>query len=164
MKRERVSEIISVYGGFPVAWPPEERAVAEALVAGDSGLRAEMHAAQALDRMLTDWARSPFPVSDADADAAAVRALGVPVEPNRRSGWLFPGALVGGAVAASLALAAVLLRPGPAATPTVVATAGDPAGVELALNELGDEQAGAADDMLVWASVFTPTPEEESVI
>jgi hypothetical protein len=77
---------------------------------------------------------------------------------------LFPGALVGGAVAASLALAAVLLRPGPAVTPTEVATAGDPAGVELALNELGDEQAGAADDMLVWASVFTPTPEEESVI
>jgi len=160
MERARVIEIIEAYGGSPAAWPEDERAAAERLAMSDSALIAMMNDARSLDRLLRDWACELVPASDADADAAAQRALGDVYRSGAPRRWWMRAAF-GGAIAASLAIGAVFLSrpdgvPGPAPA--------EPAAVQVALGELPGEDAEAAHDMLVWGSVFTPTPEEEMVL
>ncbi|MBB4631864.1 hypothetical protein [Sphingosinicella soli] len=161
MERARVIEIIAAYGGYPAAWPPEERAAAERLVLSDAPLAAAMNEARGVDRLLRDWACELVPATDAEADAAADRALAeayLSGAPRRM--WM--RAAFGGAIAASLAIGAVLLSrpdavPGPAAPDA-------PPPVQVALGDPLGEDAQAAHDMLVWGNVFTPTPEEEMVL
>lgn len=165
MERARVIGIIEAYGGSPAAWPKDERAAAERLALSDTALLAMMNEARGVDRLLRDWACELVPATDADADAAAERALG---EAHGGSGaprrWWMRAAF-GGAIAASLAIGAVLLSrpdavpgPAPAAPPAVQVALGELPG------ELPGEDAQAAHDMLVWGNVFTPTPEEEMVL
>jgi hypothetical protein len=160
MERARVIEIIEAYGGSPAAWPEDERAAAERLALSDAALIGMMNDARAVDRLLRDWACELVPASDADADAAAERALAEAYRSGAPRRWWMRAAF-GGAIAASLAIGAVLLSrpdavpgPAPAAAPKV----------QVALGDLSGEDAQAAHDMLVWGNVFTPTPEEEMVL
>lgn len=159
MNRTRIIEIIEAYGGYAAAWPDDERDEAAAFAAGDFGLCTMIEDAKALDRDLRDWACELLPTTAAEADAAATRALadGAAVHPVRR--WL-PRAAVSGALAASLAVGAILFTRSPS-TPVGTVTLPETA---LALGRLPGENVEAAQDMLVWGSVFTPTPEEEMVL
>ena len=104
MERGRVIEIIEAYGGYPAAWPEDERAAAERLALSDAALIALMNDAREVDRMLRDWACELVPTTDADADAAADRALAEAYRSGApRRMWM--RAAFGGAIAASLAIA-----------------------------------------------------------
>ena len=160
MERGRVIEIIEAYGGSPAAWPEDERAAEERLAMSDSALIAMMNDARSVDRLLRDWACELVPASDADADAAADRALAEAYRSGAPRRWWMRAAF-GGAIAASLAIGAVLLsRPDAVPGPAPVAQPK----VQVALGDLSGEDAQAAHDMLVWGNVFTPTPEEEMVL
>ncbi len=155
MKRERLTEIIEAYGGDPVRWPADERPAAEALIRGDAQFERMAAEALRLDALLHEWASAEVPVSAAAADAAAKHVLARP-KPTR---WL-PAAVFGGAVAASLAIA-TLLQPSPEAPVPAPAMA---VGPQMAQGDLPEDVIETAHDMLVWGSVFTPTPEEEMVL
>ena len=152
MNRTRVWEIIAVYGADATRWPADERAVAQALVAQDVTLRAELEAGAALDAELAAWAMAPVAADDVAATAAADAALAN--LPASRRWW--PTAVAGGSIAGSL-LAAMLILPTssrePTAPPPIAATPIAPI-----------ETAQVEQDVQVWASVFTLTPEEESLI
>jgi hypothetical protein len=152
MDRQRVIKIIEAYGGHAAMWPAAERAEAEALARGDAGLAERIEEAKAVDVLLRDWACALVPTTAAEADAAAERALVDVRRPVRRR-WV-GGAMTGGVLAASLALGAVLLPGSPFETSSEQTAAVDPT----------SEQALAANDMLVWGTVFTPTPQEEIVL
>lgn len=147
MDRARAQEILAAYGADSACWPEGERAALTALLAADADLRAEAETAAALDRMLGVWA-VPLASDDLAATRAADAALAALPAPRR---W-WPTAALGGSVAAALGAGALLL------TPAQVAEAPAPAPVQIA----------AADhvsyDAAVTALVFTPTPEEESLI
>lgn len=160
MERARVIGIIEAYGGSPAAWPEDERAAAERLALSDAALLAMMNEARGVDRLLRDWACELVPATDADADAAAERALREAHASGAPRRWWMRAAF-GGAIAASLAIGAVLLSR-PDAVPGSAPAA--PPAVQVALGELPGEDAQAAHDMLVWGNVFTPTPEEEMVL
>ncbi len=160
MERGRVIEIIEAYGGYPAVWPEDERAAAEQLAMSDASLIAMMNDARAVDRLLRDWACELVPATDADADAAAERALAEDYRSAAPRRWWMRAAF-GGAIAASLAIGGVLLsRPDAVPGPAPV----EPPAVQVALGDLPAEDAQAAHDMLVWGNVFTPTPEEEMVL
>lgn len=163
MERTRAIEIIEAYGGYPAAWPDEERAGVEALVAADNELQARVAEARAIDRVLRDWACELVPATDDEADAAAHAALiEVKRVPMARRWW--PRAAAGGLLAASLAIGAIMLsRPDAVPTPAAISEP-QPREVEIALAALPGENAEAAQDMLVWGSVFTPTPAEETIL
>lgn len=147
MDRTRAQEIIAAYGADVARWPADEREAAQMLMARDAVLRAEFEAAAALDSDIMTWAASPEPTEDHVATAAADRALASLPAPRR---W-WPAAMLGGSIAASLMVAALILPlepQTPAATPPAAPT----------------QTAQVAQDLQVWASVFTPTPEEESLI
>lgn len=156
MDRTRVLEIIAAYGADVTRWPTAEREAAQSLVAQDAALRAEFDAAASLDAELMAWAMAPVAAGDVAATAAADAALARLA--SRRRWW--PAAAVGGSIAASL-LAAVLILPtssnGPStAPPTQVA--------QVAPTATPIQTAQVEQDVQVWASVFTLTPEEESLI
>ena len=154
MERTRVIEIIEAYGGHSAAWPDDERAAAAALAAGDFSLTRMIEEARALDRGLRDWAHELLPTTIEAADRAALRALAtVKAQTQRR--WL-PRTALGGALAASLAIGVLLSRPESPRPATPAA--------QIAMRGLPGENAAAAQDMLVWSSVFTPTPEEEAML
>jgi hypothetical protein len=153
MDRTRVLEIIAAYGADAARWPAREREAAQASVAGDAALQAEVARAEALDADLIAWAAAPLAVSDINASIAADAALRS--APPARRWW--PAALVGGSVAASLLGLAVLLPTG----------TGDPTSgaVQVAQAPVAPvETAEVEQDVQLWSSVFTLTPEEESLI
>lgn len=156
MDRTRVLEIIAAYGADAARWPADEREAAQALVAKDAALQAELDAAAAIDAELSAWAAAPIAVSDIDATAAADAALArVPVQ---RRWW--PTAVLGGSVAAALVAAVAIL---PTSTgersgePTQVAQATTSPAAPI-------QTAQIEQDVQLWGSVFTLTPEEESLI
>jgi hypothetical protein len=153
MDRTRTEEIIAAYGADAARWPADERAAAQALVAADPALEAQLAAAAALDRELAIWARTQVATGDVAATAAADAAL-ASLPPRR--GW-FPTAVLGGSIAASL-LAAVILLPsgaGDGAVPPTQVAQGTTTPVQTAQVE---------QDVQLWGTVFTLTPEEESLI
>ena len=153
MDRTRVLEIIAAYGADATRWPSAEREAAQAMVAKDAVLQAELEAATALDVELAAWALAPVGAGDLAATAAADAALAKAPPPRR---W-WPTAVLGGSVAASL-LAAVLILPTPSSEPS-------PEPVQVAQAPAAPLQTAQVDpDVQVWASVFTLTPEEESLI
>lgn len=154
MDRTRVLEIIAAYGADTARWPATERDAAQALVAEDAATQAEFDAAAALDAELSAWAAVPVAVSDIDATVAADAALAR--APVQRRWW--PTAVLGGSVAAALVVAVAIL-PTPSGEqsgrPTQVAQTTAAAPVQTAQIE---------QDVQLWGSVFTLTPEEESLI
>lgn len=156
MDRTRVLEIIAAYGADATRWPQDERAAAEALLVEDPALRGELAAAAALDAELDAWAKAPVMSDDVMATATADAALAA--APPARRWW--PGVAVGGSIAASL-FAAVLMLPTPSSEPsappaTQVAQATVPAAPV--------QTAQVEQDVQLWGTVFTLTPEEESLI
>lgn len=136
----RIREILGSYGGDAARWPADERAGVEAALGADARLRAERASEQELDAMLTAWATRP--VGRSDAGAAAARVLD-PARPSRP--WWQVAA--GGGLAAGLGVLVMLAGPGTTAVspPTV-------------------QTASAVTDEGAFASVFTTTPDEESVL
>lgn len=155
MDRTRVLEIIAAYGADATRWPVAEREAAQSLVAQDAALRAELEAAAALDADLMAWAMAPVAAGDVAATAAADAAL---ARASRERRW-WPAVAVGGSIAASL-LAAVLILPTPSSSPSPAATTQ----VAQAAPTTPVQTAQVEQDVQVWASVFTLTPEEESLI
>lgn len=153
MDPTRAQEIIAAYGADVARWPADEREAAQAMIAGDPSLRAALAAAAALDADLGIWAMAPVRADDVAASAAADAALARMPAPRR---WL-PAAAVGGSIAASL-LAAVLWLPstGNDVAPTQIAEA-TPVAAPV-------QTAQVAQDVQLWGTVFTLTPEEESLI
>ena len=155
MDRTRAIEIIEAYGADPARWPAEEREAALAWTKRDAVAGRALAEAEALDALLVGWAREPL-ASDGVAEASidAVMAK-LPVAGSTRSWW--PKLALGGSIAAAVAVGALLIPPG-------------------AVERRPDMQQGAAQqqtqvqtaqvsaDAQVWAQVFTPTPEEESLI
>lgn len=155
MDRTRAQEIIAAYGGDATRWPEAERESALILIAGDAALGADLEAAMRLDRELSAWAMAPVASGDVAATSAADAALAS--LPSRRR-WL-PGVALGGSIAASL-LAAVMILPSsteeaPSAS-TQIATATPSAALI--------QTAQVEQDVQLWGTVFTLTPEEESLI
>jgi hypothetical protein len=155
MDRTRVLEIIAAYGADATRWPAAEREAAQALIAQDAELRAEFEAAAALDAELMTWAMAPVPADDLAATAAADAAI---AQGRSQRRW-WPAAALGGSIAASL-LAAVLILPTPSSDPSPPAAQV----AQMAPTTAPIQTAEVAQDVQVWASVFTLTPEEESLI
>lgn len=135
------TDLIDCYGADTARWPAEDRDAALAAIAADPALQAAFADAAALDAMLAGWAARPAATGDADAVAARILR---PAPRWRR----FAGA--GGLIAAAVA-AVVYVAPmstAPVAPPVVAAT----------------DARISAQDARDFASVFTPTPEEESLI
>jgi len=152
MDRTRVQEIIAAYGADVARWPADEREAAQALMARDAELRADFDRASALDSDILAWAKVAVSADDVAATAAADRALAALPAPRR---W-WPTAVAGGSIAAALMVAALVL-------PSERGTS-DGVQVAQATPAAPVQTAQVAQDLQVWASVFTPTPEEESVI
>lgn len=135
---ERAIEIIAAYGADSARWPDAERAMVLELVAADPILTAALGAARELDADIVGWARRPERGGDPIAAAAIAMR-----RPRNIMRWA-----ASGSIAASLAVAIVLLTPArmpPPSIPTAVA-----------LVAVSDEAA--------FAQVFTPTPDEERVL
>lgn len=158
MDRTRVEEIIAAYGADATRWPPAEREAAQALAAGDDGLGARLAAAAALDAELTAWAMAPVEVDDVAATAAADAALAAAPAPRR---W-WP-AVAGGSVAASLLALALVLPMSPTGAPSPGAQLAGTSTTTPA-QTAPVQTAEVEQDVQLWASVFTLTPEEESLI
>jgi hypothetical protein len=155
MDRTRVLEIIAAYGADVARWPADERDSALALAAEDAALQVKLDAAASLDAELAAWAAAPVAVSDIDATASADAALArVPVMQR----W-WPTAVLGGSVAAALVAAVAILPTStgePSGEPTQVAQS-TASGAPI-------QTAQIEQDVQLWGSVFTLTPEEESLI
>ncbi len=129
MNEQRVRRLIECYGGRPAAWPAEERAAAQAVLARSPALQAEAAEAAALDAAVHALA-APAPHGDlaalrgriVGALPASPRPAARRAHPPRAGGWML---FTGAALAASLVVAVALnLRPsaeGPAADAAAVA-------------------------------------------
>jgi hypothetical protein len=151
--RDRALEIIAVHGGDAARWPAIEAAALLALANSDAMVAAALADARGLDGLLADWAAAAVP---AGIDLAAITRL--PVEapalaPARR--W-WAGGLVAAAIAAGIAFLAPVT---PAADP-MVETVSTQTAVQLA-TVAGDTFGSDAD---VFATVFTPTVDEDALI
>lgn len=151
MTRNRALEIIAAYGADSARWPPVEAAALRAIAASDALVASALAEAQPLDGLLADWAEASVPVG---IDLAAITRL--PAEapvPARR--WV-----AGGIFAAAIAAGIAFLVPvAPAADPGL-ATVSLQTAVPLPTAE-GDAFGSDAD---VFATVFTPTVDEDALI
>lgn len=133
------ADLIAIYGADTARWPAEDRDAALAAVAADPALQALLADAAALDAMLGAWAiRTPAP---GDADGVAARIVRPAPRWPRVAGF---GGLIAAAVAAVVLVAPPTLAPAPVAT---------------TLTSADTDAADAAD----FATLFTPTPDEESL-
>jgi hypothetical protein len=135
----RIHEILDAYGGDSARWPVEERDEALARVAADPVLLAAHDEARSFDAQLAGWARGGAPASDGAAVAARVLA------PAR---W--PRFAAGG-LAAAVALF-IAVNPFTSVVKTPVTTS---AVVATADTDI---------DSTAFSALFTPTPDEETII
>lgn len=151
MTRDRALEIIAAYGADAVRWPATEAAALLALADSDALVASALADARQFDALLADWAATAV---SAEIDLAAITCL--PAEtpmPARR--WL-AGGFVAAAIAAGIAFLAPVM---PAADPGLENVPTQTA-VPLATAE-GDAFGSDAD---VFATVFTPTVDEDTLI
>jgi hypothetical protein len=145
---EQALAIITAYGGDAARWPDDARPGVLAL-AGEPVVAATLAEARALDVLLADWAGADAPLPL--LDVAAITAL-----PQRRASRRLSLWLGGGAVAA--ALAAILVLAVPATTPN------EPQ-IAQSIDTTAPSAAVAGNDSdVVFATVFTPTQDEEDLI
>lgn len=156
MDRTRAVEIIEAYGADPARWPAEEREAALAWAKRDAAVGRAMAEAETLDAMLVDWAREPLAsdgVAEASIDAVMAR---LPVAGAARSWW--PKLVLGGSIAAAIAIGALLIPP------DAIEQQPDARQPAAQQTQTPVQTAQISADAQVWAQVFTPTPEEESLI
>ena len=157
MTRDHALDIISAYGGDASRWPATEAAALLALADNDAVVAQALMAARQLDTLLDGWARD---VAPATIDIAAITGLAaakraVIVVPSATRRWL-AGGLAAAAIAAGFAFMAPV---------TPVADAGidivsTPAAVQL-VTARGDMFGS---DAIAFATVFTPTADEDVLI
>jgi len=142
MDVQRAADIIAAYGGDTLRWPADERAAMMRLVATNPGIAEQARAAAAMDSVFAGWALAP--VVPGNAAAAAARVLAS--LPRRRDPTTAPAIrwMAGGGIAAAL-VAGMLLGGPHLHAPTAPAA-----------HLVSDEQA--------FATIFTPTPEEDGSI
>ena len=153
MTDARALAIIAAFGADPARWPADERAALLA-IAGCPEVAAAMREAAQLDGLLGVWARTEVAVPPFDADALVLAsrvALGpasrMASAPRRRL-W------AAGALAAAVAAVLVLTPTSGPQTASTVSLAPVPSATEA--SEAGDDAA--------FASVFTPTVDEDALI
>lgn len=111
---QRVRALLDAYGSDPVAWPPEERDAALAILAQSPGLQAQQAQAARLDNLI-GHERNLAALDDADTQALQACILeGLPDKPSHRGDSIWRN-LLGSLVPPRLAFAL--------ATFTIVATA-----------------------------------------
>ena len=132
-------DLIDCYGADTARWPAGDRDAALQAIAADPALRVRLAEAASLDAVLGDWATRSIAAPDSAALAARI-LVPAPRWP-RIAG-------VGGLIAASVA-AVMFVAP---MTRVVVA----PTATTAAATD--------ATDAAEFASLFTPTPDEETAI
>lgn len=157
MTPERALEIIAAYGADSARWPDEARRALPALAARDAEVAAALVAAADLDGLLGGWAQA---VAPGDFDLAAIAALPQERPAATRNGPWPRRWIGGGALAAAVAAGLVILAPMPTTSDPAVATLSPTTSVPSAT---ADGNAGGS-DAEAFASVFTPTPDEEELI
>lgn len=139
---DRAAEIISAYGADTARWPDHERATALAVIADDRALTLALRDAVRLDGLLLDWAGAPVVRGNVEAAAAsAMRA-----HPAARF-WRWAA---GSGIAATLAVGIIVINPATRSTG--------------ALSPATTTAAAAVSDEQAFSLLFSPTPDEESVI
>lgn len=157
MTRERALDIIAAYGGDSARWPADERAAVLAM--RDGAVTAAIAEARGLDGMLDDWALGEVAATldFAAMTAGAQESRAMVRMPERKGPW--PSRwLAGGALAASVA--AVVVMMGPVRNVPGTATVSTISSVQSATAKSG----AAVSDAEAFASVFTPTVDEEELI
>ena len=170
MDRDRALEIVASYGADALRWPLSERQALQELSRSDAVVQAALAQSEPLDAALRTWAVQS--VASRSADAAALAAMAA--VPVRRRWWT--GAVAGGAIAASVALAVAVLPPQHILVPAPVGQINpDPMTVApvqtlpaiqqvaaVSAQPKSNATVGDADaDDLVFTMMFTETPEEE---
>lgn len=157
MSPERALEIIDAYGADCARWPDDARAALLALVASDAGVEAALAQARSLDDLLGGWAGD---VAPREFDLAAiVRTPQETPAATLKGPWPLRW-ISGGALAAAVAAGLIVLAPMQRAPDAVVASISRklPAPSAAATGKAIGTEADA------FASVFTPTPDEEELI
>lgn len=139
MNIDRAIEIIDAYGADPARWPDEERLQAQTL-AVHPRVAAALADAASLDRDLALWASRPVPLGDPLGAAAVALAA----RPARVMPWRWAA---GGGIAAALLAGFLLITP-----------------QTVAVKEPSVSVASSVSDEQAFASLFTPTPDEENSI
>ena len=157
MTPERAFEIIDAYGADSARWPDDTRATLQALATCDSEVAAALAQAGKLDALLGGWAHD---VAPREFDVAAI--VRVPQEaPEIVRGTAFSLRwITGGALAAAVAAGLIILAPTQRAPDPVVASLSPEKSAPSAA-ATGKALGSEAD---AFASVFTPTPDEEELI
>jgi hypothetical protein len=170
MDQDRALEIIASYGANAQRWPLRERDALLDLAHADAVVQAAIAAAEPLDAALHSWAGQDATTGSADTAALAALAA-VPARPR----W-WGGAVAGGAIAASVALAVAVLptgetlAPTPAMQPSPATTIAVSASSRPAIRQIAAAStqpkpiaaiSDADADAMVFAMMFTETPEEE---
>lgn len=144
--------IIAAYGSDAARWPRDAHAGVLA-VAGEPAVAAALAEARALEILLESWARADTPLPP--LDTAAITAL-----PQRQAPRGLPQRLQlwlgGGAIAAALAVILVLAVPGMIPNEPQIPRSNDTAAPSAAVT--------GNDSDVVFATVFTPTQDEEDLI
>ncbi len=159
MTRDRALEIIAVHGGDAARWPAIEAAALLALADSDAMVAAALADARGLDGLLAEWAAAAVP---AGIDLASITRLPVETLASARRSALAPARRwwAGGLVAAAIAAGIAFLAPVTPAADPMVETVSTQTAVQLATAE-GDAFGSDAD---VFATVFTPTVDEDALI
>lgn len=148
MTPDRALEIIAACGADPCRWPADERA-ALAMLVDDAAVAAALREAGDLDALLAGWAADVVPAPAIDP------ATLIPLPPATGLRRWIGGGVAATALAAGLALLMVLPASPPATRIAVIpATTAPSAAVESL----------ASSDAAAFATVFTPTADEENLI
>lgn len=92
MNTEQFKGFLDRHGADPARWPPDERAAAERLIAGDAQARRVFKSARRLDAMLMHHMRKEQ--SDASSRARVMTKLAQPLPRQRQPFWRLPSVLL----------------------------------------------------------------------
>lgn len=152
MTIDRALEIIASHGADARRWPVAESAQILAM-AHDPRIVAALAEARSMDALLGDWAVDAAP--DGRIDLSAITGL---PQQRRQSQPAWRGWIAGGAVAAAVAALAVL-APMRTASTTQIAMISN-----VTVPSATVESGLASSDADAFATVFTPTADEDEVI
>jgi hypothetical protein len=155
--RDHALDIISAYGGDASRWPASEGAAVLALADSDAVVAQALMAARQLDTLLDGWARD---VTPATIDIAAITGQAA----GKRAATVVPPAarrwLAGGLAAAAMAAGLAFMAPVTPVADAGIEIVSTPAAVQLVTAQ-GDTFGS---DAIAFATVFTPTADEDVLI
>lgn len=151
---QRALDIIAAYGADSRRWPADERAAALMMSIADPAVAAALAEAKQLDAQLGAWARDVPPAAPLAATTLVPMTFKLAAPLRQRRWW------AGAAVAAAVATLVVVQAPSGTTTPVEIATVSQ--NVSPAPSAAGESEVLA--DAEVFATVFTPTADEDQVI